>query len=56
MTFGAKNSGAAYSQFVELLIGKLQNPFILAYLDDVIIHIKDLEDHLQELRHVFEVH
>ena len=38
MPFGAKNAGACCSQFVELLIQKLRIPYILSYLDDVIVH------------------
>ena len=56
MPFGAKNAGATYSQFVEILVGRLRSPHILSYLDDVITHTKGLEDHLVELRKVFQAH
>ena len=38
MPFGAKNAGACYSCFVELLIQKVRSPYILSYLDSVIVH------------------
>ena len=56
MPFGAMNAGATYSRFIELLVGRLRSPWILAYLDDVITHTKSMEDHLIELKKVFEAH
>ena len=37
MPFGAKNALATYARFIDLLIGKLRLPYLLAYVDDVII-------------------
>ena len=56
MPFGAKNSGPVYSRFVEMVIGKLKSKSVLAYLDDVIVHSAELEDHLQELERVLIAH
>ena len=56
MPFGARNSGSCYARFVEKCILKLRSPFILAYIDDVIVATPELEQHLLELEKVFEVH
>ena len=49
MPFGAKNAGACYSQFLELIIKKLRSPYILSYLDDVIVHTNMVKQHLGKL-------
>ena len=56
MPFGAKNAGATYSRFIDLLIGKLRSPYLLAYVDDVIIHTPDLYLHLKELEKALKLH
>ena len=56
MPFGAKNAGATYSRFIDLLIGKLRSPYLLAYVDDVIIHTPNLHLHVQELEKALKLH
>ena len=56
MPFGAKNSGSTYARFVELCISKLKSQFILAYVDDVIVHTPDLNQHVDELEKVLKMH
>ena len=56
MPFGAKNAGATYSRFIDLLIGKLKSPYMLAYVDDVIIHTPTLDVHLLELEKALKMH
>ena len=56
MTFGPKNSGAVYARFVEMLLQKIRSPNIVAYIDDILIFTDDLQQHLAELKSVFEVH
>ena len=56
MPFGAKNAGATYSRFIDLLIGKLRSPYLLAYVDDVIIHTPNLDIHLLELEKALKMH
>ena len=56
MPFGAANAGQVYSRFMEMLVTKLKSPWILAYVDDVIVHTPDMDTHLSELRRVLEVH
>ena len=56
MPFGATNAGPCYSRFVEMLVSKLRSPWTLAYLDDLMTHTVTTEQHLVELRKVFEMH
>ena len=56
MPFGAINAGACYSRFVELLIQKLRSPYILSYLDDVIVHTALAQHHFEELRKTLQIH
>lgn len=56
MPFGAKNSGSTYARFVELCISKLKSEHILAYVDDVIVHTPDLNQHVEEIRKVLKMH
>ena len=56
MPFGAKNAGATYSRFIDLLTEKLRSPHILAYVDDVIVHTPNLYLHLKELEKALQMH
>ena len=38
MPFGPANSGQCYSRFMETMIDKLRSPWVLCYLDDIIVH------------------
>ena len=56
MPFGPKSAPAVYSRFIELCLSKIRSPWILAYLDDIIIHTHTLEEHLEEVRKTLEMH
>ena len=56
MPFGPKNSGAVYARFIENLLRKLNLNSVQAYLDDVLIHTGTLEEHLDVLEKVLELH
>ena len=56
MPYAAKNAGATYSRFVDMLITRLRSPYLLAYVDDVICHTPDIETHLVELDRAFTMH
>ena len=56
MPFGAANSGPCYSRFMEMLVSKLRSPWTLCYLDDLMVHTVTTEQHLDELRKVFQMH
>ena len=56
MPFGPKNSAAVYARFIENLLRKLNSGNVQAYLDDVLIHTGTLEEHLDVLERVLELH
>ena len=56
MPFGPRNAPACYARFIELALQKLRSPWILAYLDDIIVHTHTLEQHLEEVRKTLEMH
>ena len=56
MPFGCHNSGATYAKFVELSIMKLRRNDVLAYIDDVICHTPTMEEHVESLRSVLQLH
>ena len=56
MPFGAKNSGACYARFIGRCLEELGSPYLIAYLDDLLIFTKRLPAHLQTLRQVLQMH
>mgnify|MGYP003312821645 CR=1 FL=1 len=56
MPFGPRNAPATYARFIELALQKLRSPYIICYLDDIIVHTRDLEHHLEEVRKTLEMH
>jgi hypothetical protein len=56
MPFGPKNAPGVYSRFIELCLNKLRSPWILAYLDDIIVHTRTLEQQVRELESVLRMH
>ena len=56
MPFGAKNAGAVYCRLVADMIEELGLDAVLAYLDDLLVHTKTIEEHLEVLEAVFRIH
>ena len=56
MPFGPINSGATYSRFIDVLVEKLRSPYVLAYVDDMVVHTPSLEQHLVELEKTLAAH
>ena len=56
MPFGLKNSGAAYCRLVQKLVDMLGEEGVLAYLDDLLLHTSDPDNHLRLLKLVFQAH
>jgi hypothetical protein len=54
--FGLCNGPASYSRLIQLVLHGIPTSMCMPYLDDVIVHSKTLEDHLQHLRTVLEAH
>lgn len=56
LPFGLANAPSAYSRLVQMALDKLPPGFAIAYIDDVLVHSKTLDDHLQHLTQVVELH
>ena len=56
MPFGAKNAGATFCRMVQEMIEELGSTKVLAYLDDLLLHTKDCEEHISELEGIFKIH
>lgn len=56
LPFGLANAPSAYSRLVQLALNRLPPGFVLGYLDDLIVHSNNLEDHIDHLRQVVALH
>ena len=56
MPFGARNTGACYSRFVQLCLDKLRSQYTMSYLDDIIMFTPTLDLHVEELDRVLEMY
>jgi Reverse transcriptase (RNA-dependent DNA polymerase) len=56
MPFGLSNAGACYSRLVALALQYLPGDFALAYLEDIILFSKTVDDHLHQLWQVLDLH
>ena len=56
LPFGLANAPAAYSRLVQIALERLPPGFCLAYIDDIICHSASVEEHVDHLRQVAELH
>ena len=54
MSFGSKKAPATFERFIRSCLGDLHLNWCIIYLDDIIIFLKTLKEHLHRLRWVFE--
>ena len=54
MPFGLCNAGATFQRLMDVVLNGLSLQICLAYLDDVIVFSRELDEHLIRLRQVFE--
>nr|CAD40002.3 OSJNBb0052B05.5 [Oryza sativa Japonica Group]CAE75887.1 B1234D02.11 [Oryza sativa Japonica Group] len=54
MTFGLKSAGATYQRAMNYIYHDLIGWLVEVYIDDVVVKSKEIEDHLADLRKVFE--
>ena len=56
MPFGLKQAGAVYSRYVALVLRDLGSDAVVHYLDDVLGHTKDEDQHLELLQQLLKAH
>ena len=56
LPFGLCNAPSAYSRLIDKALGHLPADFRMAYIDDVIIYSKNVEDHLDHIMQVLKAH
>ena len=54
MTFGLKSAGATYQRAMNYIFHDLIGLLVKVYIDDVVVKSKEVEDHIADLRKVFE--
>ncbi|KAL0406143.1 UNVERIFIED_CONTAM: hypothetical protein Slati_3928200 [Sesamum latifolium] len=54
MPFGLKNAGATYLRVMQRIFDDMIHKNVECYIDDLVVKLKKREDHLHDLRNVFE--
>mgnify|MGYP003389980841 FL=1 len=54
MPFGLCNAGATFQRLMDVVLNGISLQGCLAYLDDVVVFSRTLDEHLEKLRQVFE--
>ncbi|KAG9442616.1 hypothetical protein H6P81_018470 [Aristolochia fimbriata] len=54
MSFGLKNIGATYQRAMQRIFDDFLHKFVECYVDDLVVKTKTRDDHLKDLRAVFE--
>ena len=54
MTFGLKSAGATYQRAMNYIYHDLIGWLVEVYIDDVVVKSREIEDHIADLRKVFE--
>ena len=54
MTFGLRNAGATYQRMMDIVLAGLPPDRVLAYLDDIVIFSRTLEEHVRDVDRVLE--
>ena len=51
--FGLRNAGATFQRLMDTIFGKL--PFVVVYVDDILIFSRSLKEHLRHIRRVLQL-
>lgn len=54
MPYRLANSPSIFQSFIRDVWGNMLNHFIIAYIDDILIHSNDLEQHMLHVRQVLQ--
>uniref|UniRef100_A0A3Q7IH17 Reverse transcriptase domain-containing protein n=1 Tax=Solanum lycopersicum TaxID=4081 RepID=A0A3Q7IH17_SOLLC len=55
MPFGLRNAPATFSMLMNRLFHSYLDQFVIIYLDDIVVYINNMEDHVEHLCKVFEI-
>lgn len=56
LPFGLCNAPSQYSRLVQMALDRMPPGFALAYVDDIILHSQNLEEHLSHLEQCVSIH
>ena len=56
LPFGLANAPSAYSRLVQMALDRLPHGFALGYIDDIIVHSLNIQDHLVHLQQIVRLH
>ncbi|GMF97402.1 unnamed protein product [Aspergillus oryzae] len=54
MPFGLTNAPASFQRFINEALGEILDVFVIAYLDDILIFLHNLKEHVQHVQAVLE--
>ena len=54
MPLGLSNSGATYQQMMDICLSSLRTNKVLLYMDDILIFSKTFDEHVRDLKSVFQ--
>ncbi|GMF82085.1 unnamed protein product [Aspergillus oryzae] len=54
MSFGLTNIPASFQRFINEALGEILDVFVIAYLDDILIFLHNLKEHVQHVQAVLE--